>query len=227
MDADLSPHQKKVRLMGTILAIISWIGLAFLGGVLALFVYFAVTNDTDLLAGYLVDFEIYGEEFEGLAESEIEEIIDLVYEDFFPEGITLDTTVRELIRIDREFAVDHLKYIGAHGLLTIAIYIVIAILFLRIAFAWRKGEPFSRATTMGLRWLGIILLVQFGGGILYSFFIPESITRILSGSEFYDTALEALMGAQGPNLEFGILFITLSWVLEHGRQIKEEQSLTV
>lgn len=225
MNAESSPHQKKVRLMGTILAIISWFGLVILAFAMVLF--FAALANRDAFMNYVADISFFNEGVEGLEESEREAIDDADLTEFLPEGVTLDMTVRELIEADRQFLSDHLRLTGIHSFLTLLIYILIAILFLRIALAWRKADPFSRSTIVGLRWLGAIMLIQFFGGIVYGIFIPHSFTWILQGSEFYDTALESMIGFQGPSLEFGILFITLSWVLEHGQQIKQEQELTV
>ena len=144
-----------------------------------------------------------------------------------PEGISPDTTVRELVAKDHAFFEAHLGSYRLVLILTGLFYATLAVIILRMALAWRKEHPFGPATVRGLRWLGVIFLVQFFGSFLATPFLPYAeYTDLLSYSVMYDLAVETLF-TSGANLSCGIVFLTLSWVMEHGRNMKEEQSLTI
>ncbi len=198
-------YQKKVRRMGTLLAIVSWFGLAVcvLG-----FIFLMIFN------------VVWGEYIREFGE------FPLGVDDL-PAGISAEMTVAELIQTDNEFLQANMGLFSIHLALAFVFYAFVAIIFLRIAFAWRRSEPFTNTTTGGLRWLGILLLAQSVFGFIYSSFATESLSWILDNSALYDVALESFIGSYGHNLEFGILLVALSWVLEYGSKMKEEQELTV
>ena len=105
--------------------------------------------------------------------------------------------------------------------------ILFAIIFLRLALAWRRAEPFGRASIIGLRCLGALLVVQFIVGWSVHVFIPRAGHRALFlDTDIYEEPI-TFLAAGGPGLSSGILFLILSWVLDYGRRINEEQSLTI
>jgi|GEM_PF-4262208 len=208
--------------MGTLLAVIAWLGLA--GGIIGLASLVILAANPDFADGLFLAIEPVDEETLAILgedwQQEWEEL-------WLPEGISLDMTVEELLKADREFMREHFGLFSIHGVLSLLFYIAVAVLFLKIASAWRKAEPFSGATIIGMRYLGILLLAQFLFGFVYEAFVPESLSELLISSYLYDMSLDMVAGSYGPNLEAGILFLTLSWVLEYGRNIAEEQDLTV
>jgi hypothetical protein len=93
-----------------------------------------------------------------------------------------------------------------------------------MALAWRREDPFGPATIRGLRWLGLLFLVQFLALFVAEVFVPDS---GLSELSIYSTMFADLSSGDGASLTSAIVLLTLSWVLEYGRKIKEEQSLTI
>lgn len=73
----------------------------------------------------------------------------------------------------------------------------------------------------------ILFLVQYAAGFVVGFFMGEDILGVmLPYSTLYDVPLQ-LLASGGTGLSSGVLFLILSGVLEHGRHLKEEQSLTI
>lgn len=191
-------HQKKVRNMGTALAVITWLSIAICTvGILVLGVAIRLTGN--------------------LSPNRVE----------LPKGITLDMTVGELLAADDRFMQTHQDLFSAHFILALIFYIILSVILLRIAVAWRRGEPFQRTAVLGFRWLGILMLGQGLFGWIYEILAPESLSGLLTYSRLYDLALGLFSGSYGVGLESAIVFLTLSWVLEHGRMLKDEQDLTV
>lgn len=184
--------------MGTVLAIVSWLSILLYA--LGLLVVAAVLRFEDKI---------------GLNRGEL------------PEGITLDMTVGELLAADHSFLQSHMGLFGVHFSMALIFYIVLSVILLRIAIAWRRAEPFQKTTVLGLRWLGILLLGQWVSGIIYQWLAPNSLSMLLTNSTLYDLALGLFSGTYGVNLEASIIFLTLSWVLEHGRMLKDEQDMTI
>lgn len=148
-----------------------------------------------------------------------------------PAGITPETSVLELLELDRSSFQTNFIPIVIHGLLSIVFYGVVAALFLRIGLAWRRLDPFGCRMIGGLRWLGILFLMQTIFGFVYVNFLYNNQLAPFSAILTYNTlgqrALEGLTGTYGTTLSCGILFLTMSWVLEHGKKLKDELDLTV
>ena len=143
-----------------------------------------------------------------------------------PEGITAEMTVLDLIERDRRFFKDNAGYYQSYSFLAIAFFLATALIFLRLALGWRRAEPFGRSTIMGLRWLGLLLIIQFFVGWALDFALPRSgHDDLLLYNAIYETPIQMLY--TGPILSTGLMLLILSWVLGYGRKIKEEQALTV
>ena len=144
-----------------------------------------------------------------------------------PDGVTSETTIGELMQRDFDFFKEHSL---TFRLLTIGIsafYVLISLIFLRLAIEWRKGDPFGKVTIIGLRWLGVIFLLQFVLSQFLPFLVPESeLSYLFLFSHLYDMPVDAFLTGGAP-LSCGILFLILSWVLDHGNKMKEEQALTI
>ena len=146
---------------------------------------------------------------------------------WLPEGITADTTVREMLKKDRAFFEEHTGTFRLLSFLAAVFYAVVCLIFLRMALSWRRADPFGRPTILGLRCLGFLFLAQFIGGCCVAFFLPQAEhSQLLFYSAIYQESVDSLLEG-GANLSCGILFLALSWVLEFGQKMKEEQALTI
>jgi len=277
MTTESYPHQKRVRTMGTILAVIS--SLALLASVLSPIALFMVpsflgfdskqdlnyferlagegvpdplsasdeelrshfetrfaTAQQDLPKGTTRDtfantmtFFVKTQAGETLflpVEVALEEVVDPDFPHFslLPGGLTADSPIRELILKDRAFFEAHADRYRLMVTLTAAFFSLVSLVVLRMALAWRREDPFGPATIRGLRWLGLLFLVQFLALFVAEVFVPDSGFSELS---IYSTMFADLSSGDGASLTSAIVLLTLSWVLEYGRKIKEEQSLTI
>jgi hypothetical protein len=145
---------------------------------------------------------------------------------FFPEEVTAETTVRELMEKDREFFESRA---GTYRWIVLGVgifFTAVALVILRMALSWRREDPFGRGTVLGLRWLGLLFLTQFVAGWFLVFLAPSSgYGDLIPYSLSFDDLVHS--SGAGASLSCGIVFLTLSWVVEHGRKIKEEQALTI
>jgi len=145
---------------------------------------------------------------------------------FLPGGLTPEATIRELMLKDRAFFDAHTGTYRLLLLVTAAFFSIVAIIILRMAMSWRQGDPFGRGTIQGLRWLGILFLIQFFASLLVSVMVPSSgFWELTVHSAMFDDLVTN--SGTGATLSCGIVFLTLSWVLEYGRKMKEEQALTI
>lgn len=278
MTTESYPHQKRVRAMGTALAVIS--SLALLASVLiplALFMfpswllgfdnkedltYFErlagdgvpdpqAANDEELRSHFETRFETAqpdlpegttretfantmtyfvrmkaGETLFLSEEVLLEEAVDPDFPDFslLPGGLTADTPIRELILKDRAFFEAHAGHYRLMVILTAAFFLIVSLVVLRMALSWRREDPLGPGTIRGLRWLGFLFLVQFLAGIIAVVIVPDSGFSELS---IYSATFDDLRSGAGASLTCAIVFLTLSWVLEYGRKMKEEQALTI
>lgn len=195
--------QKKLRLLGNILLAIACLGL--ISWVWIMFLTIDLTSPLP---------------------SEYTELDQKVEESLLPAGITPETTVRDLKQLDRTFFNENSQTIRVLSILATGLWILISVVILRLAFAWRRADAFGRATIVGMRHLGVLLIVQFIAGWI----VDSSLGRAPFGEIFIHSGvseLPVMLLVVGPNLSTGILFLILSWVLEYGRRIKEEQALTI
>lgn len=204
MKDDLAVPQNKLRLLGNILLVVASLGL--------LVALMMVPVTLSLTPASIPQND-----------PEIQEAFD---ELLLPEGIGLETTVRELMEHDRAFFdANHGRFLTL-TFLCAAFTLAFAAICLRLALSWRKAEPFGRPIVLGLRTLGVLLVVQFLVGWIIVF-VPDSWhTDLFFWSDTYQSSVDWLVGG-GPTLSSGILFLILSWVLDYGRRIKEEQNLTI
>lgn len=203
--------KKPVRRMGTTLAAISVVALLFWAIVtLILLISPSVILSTDDVA----------------PPPEVIAAIPDAESLFFPEGVTPETTVRELMEKDRAFFESHSGTYRWTSLGWVIFFAAVAAVILRMALSWRQGDPFGRGTIVGLRWLGFLFLAQFIVGWVLLFLLPSSgYGELVSHSVMFDEL--ASMPGSGASLSPGIVFLTLSWVVDYGRKMKEEQALTI
>ncbi len=208
MNHDNALPKKKLRLLGNILLVLAGLGLIFT--LVSLQLSYSISTP-----------EEYPDEFSRM----VDEAILKVDPDF--QGISGDTTVFELLERDRVFFQENRVLYRGLSALSAVFMILFAIIFLRLALAWRRAEPFGRGSIIGLRCLGALLVVQFIVGSLVHIFIPRAGHRALFlDTDIYEEPILFLAGG-GPGLSSGVLFLILSWVLDYGRRINEEQSLTI
>jgi hypothetical protein len=195
--------QKKLRRLGNILLVVACLGLISWVWIIPLTV--SLTSPWPTVS---VEFD---QKFE---ESQL------------PAGITPETTVRELMERDRTFFNENRQTIRGLSIFATGLLILISVVILRLALAWRRADAFGRITIIGLRCLGALLIVQFiAGWIVDSFIARPTHGEIFTHSVVSE--LPVMLLVVGLNLSTGIVFLILSWVLEYGRRIKEEQALTI
>lgn len=208
MKNDNELPKKKLRLLGNILLVLA--SLALIAGLVLFPLSISVSTPVE-------------------APEEVERMMDEIVLDGDPafEGISADTTVLELLERDRVFFEENQGLYRGLSALSAVFTILFAIIFLRLALAWRGAEPFGRVSIIGLRRLGALLVVQFLVGWAVDGFIPRAGHReLFLATDLYEEPIRLLAGG-GPGLSSGILFLILSWVLDYGRRINEEQSLTI
>lgn len=210
MNTDTTFPRKRIRFLGSVLLVLS--GLALIAGLIGIPVSFFYSH---ALTSEYPDAESMAAEVQLM---------------FLPEEITAETTVRELLEKDRACFVENRGRYQALSLVSDVFFVLYALVFLRLALAWRRAEPFGRAAIIGLRSLGILLIAQFFAGMIVEVLAPQSEVGLLYDlvclTSYYDLSIDSLAGG-GPVFSSGILFLLLSWVLDYGRQIREEQSLTI
>ncbi len=141
-------------------------------------------------------------------------------------GMTADTTVRELILKDRAFFETHKAIYQLLVVITAIFFATVSFVILRMALSWRRGDPFGPGTIRGLRQLGVLFLAQFLAAFAVVLIIPESgFTELTSHSMLFEDLATGF--GSGASLSCGIVFLTLSWVIEYGRKMREEQALTI
>lgn len=209
MNDETNLSERKLRVLGNILLIVACIGL--IAG----------------LAMVPISFTSQFSDLTGLEDPEVREAIDEVSELFLPEGLTLESSVRDLIKHDREFLANNHSMYRNLSLLSAAFILLSAFIFLRLALDWRKAIPFGRPAIIGLRCLGLLLVVQFVVSSIVLVLVPEPWHReLFLMSELHYSPVDFFIGG-GPILSSGILFLILSWVLDYGRKIKDEQAFTI
>lgn len=208
--ATLAP-QKPVRTMGTTLAAISVVALLFwVSMTLVLLISPSIILSTE----------------DALLPAELAEEIPDAASLFFPEGVTAETTVRELMEKDRAFFEVRSGTYRWIALGCVIFFAAVAAVILRMALSWRREDPFGRGTVLGLRWLGLLFLTQFVVGWFLVFFIPSSrYGELVPYSVMFDELV--FWSGAGASLSCGLVFLTLSRVVEYGRKMKEEQALTI
>ena len=184
-------------------------------------VYFTKMRAGEVVAGFMIP------EADDLVDPETGDVLDFDF-DLLPGGMTEETTIRELMLKDRAFFEAHLGTYRLLVIVTTAFFSILSLVILRMALSWRKGDPFGPGTIRGLRWLGVLFLAQFLASWAVGLFVPYDsgfITDLTVFSGMFED-LAASFGI-GASLSSGIVFLTLSWVLDYGRRMKEEQALTI
>lgn len=203
MNDETTIPQKKLRLLGNILLVVACI--CIIGGLLTIPVSIFLTSSY---------FPELMDSFQEVGASPL------------PADISPETTVRELMERDRVFLDGNRQTFQKYAILGTGILILNSVLILRLALAWRRADAFGRITIIGLRCLGALMIVQFLGGLIAgSTFVQPTHEQVFNYGLVYDWPVTLLLA--GPNLSAGIIFLILSWVLEYGSKIKEEQALTI
>ena len=208
MNTDNALPTRKLCLLGNLLLVVAILGL--IAGLVIFPVNVSLTTPVD-------------------GPEEVAQMMDEIILEVDPDlgGISAETTVLELLERERAFLEENQGLYRGLSALSTVFMILFAIIFLRLALAWRRAEPFGRVSIIGLRCLGALLVIQFLVGLIVDAFTPYAAHRALFlETDLYEEPIMFLTGG-GPVLSSGILFLILSWVLDYGRRIKEEQSLTI
>lgn len=229
-------HQKKVKLMGTILIVLSILSVVFMSAVLMYLGNSYKQHGAETTVRDLIDFELdpldlggplFDDEqieketqklsklFQKLDREEIEKIVRESYKE--AEQMLEDNDLIE----ELEFANEpiKLKQIFTTMILSTALTFVIAWFLIMIGRSWRRLEPFSRSVVIGLRGLGITFLAQ----LVLDFIFAEgagSVTEVANSYPDYGFTM-------APLLSLGILLLSLSWVIEYGQKLNEAEQLTI
>ncbi|MDX1680305.1 MAG: DUF2975 domain-containing protein [Akkermansiaceae bacterium] len=194
-----SDLKKKISRLGHVLLIVSCLGL--LGALLF----------TPLMAWFTSPAAL--------------ELTEFYEDEIRSTPLSLDTTVGELIEMDRSYAQEARSGFLLHLFSISVLYLAYALIFLRLAMAWRRAESFARPTIRGLRWLGLLHLMQFTISLIMDLRCSRPDHDIYLVTHMYQGIITA--AGMSPVLSTGILLLILSWVLDYGRRLQEEQSLTI
>jgi hypothetical protein len=157
--------QKKLRLLGNILLAIACLGL-----ISWVWIMFLTIDLTSPLPPESTEWD------------------RKVEESLLPVGITPETTVRELMQLDRTFFNENSQTIRVISILATGLWILISVVILRLALAWRRADAFGRATIVGMRHLGVLLIVQFIAGWI----VDSSLGRAPLGEIFIHSGVSEL-----------------------------------
>lgn len=117
-----------------------------------------------------------------------------------------------------------------YAVTTTILFIVTMTFILKIAAAWRRGDVFGETPIRCFRILGWIYLIHGIVGQVWGMaaqFVGSTYTCELIYFSFFRDVLLMSFGMSGSGIEWGLLALTLSWILEHARLIRDEQELTV
>jgi len=213
MSESLQPHQSQIQKVGRFLWGFSWFWLIF--NAIALGVAMATVLGLGL-AGDLGEKETIITMFAGFVEGKI-------------EGMTSEA-LGSLVAWDYESYLKHYWISFGYLAVTFAVFIVTMTLILRIAAAWKRGDVFGDNPIRSFRLLGWIYLIHGIVGQIWGMigqFVGASHTaEVLYFSFVRDVALFSFTFS-GTGIEWGLLALALSWILEHARLLRDEQQLTV
>lgn len=199
-----NPNQVRIRKAGLILRI-----LAIIAAVVVPLTMIPAIIYANVFANMAADPEQY------------DEVIDFFYEEV-TEGLN-----HEFISEDLKFYVQHRWFVTGHLIFATTMGCISIFLLLRLSSCWIKGDVFSPRPIGCFRWMGILFISQGAIGLVYGFIAPMSPATLFSASTIYE--LSTMMVSMPPmgGIEAGIVLLTLAWILDWGRQLREEQELTV
>lgn len=144
------------------------------------------------------------------------------------EVIQSTDTVATLMEADKEFLTTEFPTLAIAVTISSLIYCAIVFFVVRIGLAWRRKDVFAATTISSLHWIGVTYLISTVSGLGISIFGPLSLAHdVLIYSAMFDLLLVGSTASGIDSLSTGLLFIALSWVLKHGKLLKEENELTV
>ncbi len=247
MEENSLKHQKKVKLMGTIilvLSILSAVGMLFL--LLVSGVAYSTIGDELDIKGVFNEAAEFAEDVSAIDVADTAEVLsesESILKDLNDEGLAaekreLEVASRELKEAQKELdeALTELKEEMEglpttpldlksifYGCLVASILtLIISVFLFMIGRSWRRLEPFSKGVIFGVRGLGITFLAQS----LLSFFWPlpdedgDAMVQMLNSTFYLNLSF-------APLFSLGLLLLTLSWVIEHGQKLEEVDKLTV
>jgi hypothetical protein len=213
MNEFLQPHQSRIQKVGRLLWVFSWIWLIFnivaLGVVMAGVLALGLAGDEGNKEGVITMFA-------GMPREKI-------------GGVTPEA-LRALLTWDYDSYLDHYWISFCYLIVAFIIFVATMTLILRIAAAWKIGDVFGDRPIKSIRLLGWIYLVHGivgqAWGMLGQFMGASHTAEILYFSFIRDVSLYTFT-MSGTGIEWGLLALALSWILEHARLLREEQQLTV
>lgn len=235
-------HQKKVKLMGTILIVVSIFSAVTMLPLLGLSGYaygkFGETINFQEVLGDLSSEETgEAKKHEMETSNLIRESKELLGGNY--EGSEAEAAIEELKQADKELEEAERELnqmlgdipskpfnlrVFFYGMLIATILTVVASVFLfMVGRSWRATDPFSRRVIIGLRGLGITFLVQS----MVVFFFPDTTGDDMSGFVHLLNAAPLITIGTAPLFSLGVVLLTLSWVIEHGQQLNESNKLTI
>lgn len=211
MELNSEQHRDRIRSVGKVLWVLSWIWVAISGFafvvVFAVMGFFSVKgkSDPEFVAHFFVDANSHPELGKELLE--------------------------KLSRYDLQFFLDHGGW--AYFYMSVAVLVFFATMFfiLRLAKCWKNGDVFGPMPLKALNTIGWILTVHgvaaFFVEFVVKFLAPTSNSLLLYFCFVYDVCGYSFSFAPGGGLITGLVFLAMSRVLENARMIKLDQDLTV
>ena len=208
MMTELQPHQARIQKVGKVLWGFSWFWLIF--NLLALLIVGVLT--------ILLGVAGFGEEF----------LKAIIQPDLVP-GLDGEAH-RKILEWDYAAYQDHFWLTLFYIVVATMVFLVTMVLILKIAAAWKRGDVFGNSPIRCFRILGWIYLIHGIIGQLWGMtaqFVGNTHTAELIYFSFIRDVNLMGFSTSGTGIEWGLLCLTLSWILEHARLMRDEQELTV
>jgi len=211
MNPDFEPHQKRIQRVGRLLWIFSWLWLIF--NFLAMLI----------VVGTAVILSVMGRV------GKAEEVAGLFMTKGLVPGVE-DSVLLQILIWDYEGFQGSLGVTLFYAVFAGAFFVVTMGFILRIAASWKGGDVFGQRPIQSLRILGWLYLVH---GILgqswgvISAWIGFSNTMELIYFSFIRDVCYYTFSTSGSGIEWGLLALALSWILEHARLMREDQLQTI
>jgi len=138
--------------------------------------------------------------------------------------------MNEIVKWDYQNYLDHFWMTLFYTIGALLYFIATMVLILKIAAAWKKGDIFGDSPIQCFRLLGWIYLIHGVTsqiwGVAGQFWGNTHTFELVYFSFIRDVCFMSFT-ISGSGIEWGLLALTLSWILKLAREMRDEQQLTV
>ncbi len=211
MNTDIQSHQLQIQRAGKILWGFSWFWLIF-----------------NFIAFIIVGAMIIGLGIAGASGSRDEIVKTFAQSDLVP-GLNAEIS-QQILAWDFAGYMDHIWLTTFYILFAASYFVLTMALILKIAARWKRGDVFGPSPIRTFRLLGWIYLIHGiigqAWGMIGQFAGESNTSDVVYFSFIRDVGLMAF-STSGTGIEWGLLCLALSWILQHAKHLNDEQQLVV